>query len=64
MNDPLIWTIYGNLPVADLRYEVQWNVLPDQVQFIERYFQGDELVRENSHIKLLEGVAMSGEASI
>jgi len=64
MNEPLIWTTKGNLPVASLRYEVSWNMLKDQVQFNERYFQGDELVRENSHIKLLEGVAMSGEASI
>lgn len=64
MNEPLIWTTKGNLPVASLRYEVSWHMLKDQVQFNERYFQGDELVRENSHIKLLDGVAMSGEASI
>jgi hypothetical protein len=64
MNEPLIWTTKGNLPVASLHYEVSWNILKDQVQFHERYFQGDELVRENSHIKLLEGVAISGEASI
>lgn len=61
-DQPLIWTTKGNLPVADLRHEVVWNLLPDQIQFIERYWLGDELVKESSHIRILEGAAGLGEA--
>ena len=61
---PLIWTTKGNVPLASLRHEVEWKVLPDQVQFFERYYQGDELVKESAHVKILTGVSMSGEASL
>lgn len=60
---PLIWTTKGNIPAAGLRHEVEWRVTSEQVVFIERYFDGDTVVKESAHVKILTGVAMSGEAS-
>lgn len=59
---PLIWTTKGNLPIEELRHEVEWDVQPDQVIFKERYYLGEELVKESAHVKVLIGVAMDGEA--
>lgn len=53
-NAPMIWTTHGNLPVSDLRYVPQWNVFQDRIEFIETYFIGDEVVKRNVHIKVLE----------
>ena len=64
MTEPLIYTSKGNLPLASLRYDPEWRELPSQVQFIERYWLGDELVKENTHIKLLSGVAAEGSAAL
>lgn len=64
MTEPLLWTSKGNIPLADLKHEVEWRVSPEQIVFIERYYQGDEIVKESAHIKILQGAAMSGEASI
>jgi hypothetical protein len=61
---PLIWTTKGNVPVAALRHEVEWRNSPDQIIFIERYYSGDEVVKESAHVQLLTGVSMSGEASL
>ena len=61
---PLIWTTHGNLPAHTLRQEVEWRVLPDQVQFIERYWLGDEVVKESTHVRILEGVTVFGDATV
>lgn len=49
---PLIWTIHGNLPVDSLDYRCQWEEAPDGAwtKLIERYYRGDELVRESAHV--------------
>lgn len=47
---PLLWTSKGNLPVASLRYVTLWQVGEYQVQFVEEYYLGDELVRRNLHV--------------
>jgi len=64
MTQPLIYTTKGNLPIADLRHEVEWQVSPEQIVFIETYKMGDEVVKQSSHVKLLIGAAAVGEASI
>jgi hypothetical protein len=64
MTEPLIFTTKGNLPVASLRHEVEWRVGEDQIVFLETYFLGDELVKQNAHVKVLAGVSMAGEASL
>lgn len=61
---PLIHTTKGNLPVADLKHEVEWRTMPDQIIFIERYRLGDEIVKESAHIKILTGVTLLGEAAL
>lgn len=60
---PLIFTSKGNLPLADLRHEVTWDISEDKIIFTESYFLGEECVKQSSHVKFLTGVAMSGVAS-
>jgi hypothetical protein len=47
---PLIYTINGNVPVADLRYEVLWEDTEECVKLTENYYLGDDLVRSGSHV--------------
>jgi len=61
---PLIFTTKGNVPLESLRHEVEWRIDADVVVFIERYFDGDEVVKESTHVKLMTGVAMDGVATI
>jgi len=51
----LIWTRYGHLPIDSLRYETAWHDEPDYVKFVERYFLGDELVKESAHVLARQG---------
>jgi hypothetical protein len=60
---PLIWTKHGNLPLANLTHAVEWTVSPEQIIFTEKYFQGEELVKQSSHVKVLIGAAAEGAAS-
>jgi len=64
MTQPLIHTTKGNLPVADLTHEVEWHITVDQIIFVETYRLGGEVVKQSSHVRILTGVAMSGDASI
>jgi hypothetical protein len=61
---PLIYTIHGHLPIADLKHEVEWTVTPEQVVFIEKYFLGEELVKQNAHVKILSGTSADGASTI
>lgn len=47
---PLIYTVRGNLPIADLHYEVLWEDTEDCVKLTENYYLADELVRSGSHV--------------
>lgn len=62
--EPLIYTTKGNVPVGSLEHAVEWRITPEQIIFIERYSDGEEIVKESTHVKLLTGAAMLGEASI
>ena len=63
VEEPLIWTLKGNLPLASLRYEYGWIDNDEQVSFHERYWLGDELVKEGAHVKLKKpAVEAAGEA--
>ena len=61
---PLIYTKNGNVPLEELRHEVEWRISNDVITFIERYFDGEEVVKESTHVKLLTGVSMDGVATI
>lgn len=61
---PLIFTSKGNLPVADLKHEVEWRVTPEQIVFIEKYLLDGEVVKQSSHVKVLVGTAAEGASQI
>lgn len=57
MEEPLIWSPVKkmNLPVSSLRYETGWHDGKREICFRERYFLGEELVRENVHVLQRQG---------
>lgn len=57
MEEPLIHTSKGNLPVASLRYAHSWEDTPREIIFAEEYYLGDELVRRSAHVYLKKGVS-------
>jgi hypothetical protein len=63
MDDPLIYTSKGNLPLASLRYETAWHDTPEYVKFVERHWLGDEVVRESAHVYSKHGVVAQGVAA-
>jgi hypothetical protein len=65
MNEiPLIWTSKGNLPVDSLRYEHGWSDTEDYTAFEERWFLGDELVKNNRHMLTKKALTMGGEQAV
>jgi len=50
MNEPLIWTIRGNVPEASLRYEKRWEDDGKAIWFHEEWFFEDgTLAKNNTH---------------
>ena len=62
--EPLIFTKHGNLPISQLKHDVEWRVTPEQIIFIERYWLADEVVKESSHVHILTGAEAPGIASL
>ncbi len=58
---PLIWTIKGNLPLADLRYETSWQDTAEFTTFTENHYLGDELVKSSTHAYNRQPLEMVGE---
>lgn len=50
MDEPLIYTARGNLPIGNLEYETRWENTEDYVKFIETYKLDGEVVRESAHV--------------
>lgn len=64
MNEPLIWTKHGNLPIADLHYQVRWEVSDTYIKFVEQYLDADgDVVKESAHVYDKLGVAANGVAA-
>jgi hypothetical protein len=64
MNDvePLIYTIKGNVPIASLKLETQWDINDDYIKLIERYRDSKgQVVRESAHVYHY-GLSATGEA--
>lgn len=61
MTEPLIYTTKGNIPIASLTHQTEWRITEKVIVFIERYLLGDEIVKESSHVKLLDGVETSAD---
>ena len=62
MVEPLIYTKNGNVPVNSLRYEKHWNLSADLIQFVEEWWDGEELVRNNVHLYAVNGLPAIGGA--
>lgn len=61
MNEPLIYTTHGNLPIASLALSTSWEDTPDYVKLTETYRLGDEIVRESVHVLARKPLSMVGE---
>ncbi|HET8687728.1 MAG TPA: hypothetical protein VFM18_13840 [Methanosarcina sp.] len=60
--EPLIYTIKGNLPQAELTYKTEWDVNDAYIKFTERHYDSTgELVRESCHVYDKKG--LSGEVA-
>jgi hypothetical protein len=57
MNDePLIYTIMGNIPIASLEYSSTWVDADTYIKFIETYKLGDEIVKQSAHVMVKRGL--------
>lgn len=54
MDEPLIYTTKGNVPVASLQYATQWDRTDDYIKFVERYTLDGEVVKESAHVLALK----------
>lgn len=50
MEQALIYTSKGNLPVQDLRREVQWEFNVGYIALNEIYYLGDEIVKQGRDV--------------
>ena len=60
MNDePLIYTIKGNLPIASLDYSNEWFDEPNYVKLVETYKLAGEVVKQSAHVMAKHGLFAS-----
>jgi hypothetical protein len=57
MDEPLIYTSKGNLPVASLKYAHSWEDTPEQITFVEEYSLDGEIVKRSAHVYLKKGLS-------
>lgn len=57
---PLIYTINGNVPESSLRYEKKWSVNEELISFVEEWYDGDTLVKNNVHMYAVKGLPPIG----
>lgn len=60
-DEPLIWTIHGNLLVSSLVHDVQWEDTELYVKLTESYTLGGKLVRQDAHVLAKTGQLAAGE---
>ena len=56
MDEPLIYTSKGNLPVSSLSYTHKWVEDEVAITFIEEYRLDGEVVKRNAHARLKQGL--------
>ena len=56
MEQPLIYTTKGNLPIASLAYHVEWSENADEVTMAEVYEYENEIVRRSVHVHKKHGI--------
>jgi hypothetical protein len=63
MNEPLIWTSKGNVPLASLTLETAWDIQDTYIKFVERYRDSTgEIVKESAHA--YSKVGLIGDGSV
>lgn len=55
MDEPLIYTSKGNLPVSSLQYDHRWEDTETYTKFVERYLLDGEVVKESAHVMAKRG---------
>lgn len=63
MDEPLIYTTKGNLPVSSLRLVNKREDTPGNAVLVLEHFLGDEVVRRDVHVCPLVGICMEGAAA-
>lgn len=61
MDEPLIYTSKGNLPIASLEYSHQWEDLETCIKFSETYTLDGEVVKQSAHVLMKQGLAVGAE---
>ncbi len=54
--EPLIWTIKGNVPISSLEYRTAWVDDEDYMLFTESYLLDEEVVKSSSHVYNKKGL--------
>jgi hypothetical protein len=65
-DEPLIWTIRGNVPMSSLHpADMQWVINDDFIKVVERYRAIDtgEVVKESAHVYDRKGTFAAGLAA-
>jgi len=58
IEEPLIWTSKGNLPIRDLECRRYWQENDDAITLVEEYWLGEEMVKRGAHVKLKRGATV------
>jgi len=61
MDEPLIYTTKGNLPIAALEYSHKWEDLETCIKFSETYTLDGEIVKQSAHVLMKTGSVMGVE---
>lgn len=56
MDEPLIFTSKGNLPLASLKYNHSWVEDEVAITFVEEYRLEGEIVKRSAHSRLKQGL--------
>lgn len=62
-DEPLIFTSKGNVPVASLTLETEWDLKETYIKFVERYRDASgEVVKESAHV--YSKIGLTGESAV
>lgn len=56
MDEPLIYTTRGNLPISSLVYSHSWEDLETCIKFSETYTLDGEIVKQSAHVLMKTGL--------
>jgi hypothetical protein len=54
-NQPMIWTIMGNMPAEKLQMQVTWENTDTYTKFVETYTYNGVLVKQSAHVLAKQG---------